>query len=72
MINAIGGAPSRILIVGCEPFDLGSEEEGKLGMSDIVQAAAGEAAALIETLVSKVLAGESVEEVLRSEVLQSH
>ena len=72
VVNAMGGAPSRILVVGCEPFDLGSEDEGKLGLSEIVEAAVGEAAELIETLVSRVLAGESVDEVLRSEVLQSH
>jgi hydrogenase maturation protease len=60
MIQAIGGAPSRIVIVGCEPADLGSDEEGKLGLSEPVEAALGEAVNLIETLVSKTLQGEPI------------
>ena len=55
MVKSMGGAPGRILIVGCEPADLGSDEEGKLGLSEPVAAAVDEAVALIETLVSKVL-----------------
>src|SRR5579862_6753455 len=51
MVKSMGGAPSRILIVGCEPADLGLEE-GKLGLSDPVAAAVDEAVVVIETLVS--------------------
>jgi len=51
-VHAMGGAPSRILIVGCEPADLGGEE-GRLGLSDPVHAAVDEAIAMIETLISK-------------------
>jgi hydrogenase maturation protease len=49
-IKSMGGAPGRILIVGCEPADLGGEE-GRLGLSDPVHAAVDEAIAMIETLI---------------------
>jgi hydrogenase maturation protease len=61
MVKSMGGAPNRVLIVGCEPAELGSDEEGKLGLSDCVQAAVGEAVVMIETLVSKVLESEQVQ-----------
>ncbi len=51
-VKSMGGAPSRVLLVGCEPGDLGSEEEGKLGLSDPVNAAVDEAVAMIESLVT--------------------
>jgi len=54
-VQSMGGAVGRILIVGCEPADLGSDEEGKLGLSAPVAAAVDEAVVMIETLVSKVL-----------------
>jgi hydrogenase maturation protease len=59
-VHSMGGAPGRILIVGCEPAELGSDD-GKLGLSDPVQAAVDEAIALIESLVSKTLRGEPAE-----------
>jgi hydrogenase maturation protease len=62
MVKSLGGpAASQILIVGCQPADLGSYEEGKLGLSDAVAAAVEDAAALIETLVSKTLKQEPIE-----------
>jgi hydrogenase maturation protease len=60
-VKAMGGAPGRILIVGCEPADIGSDEEGKLGLSDLVEAAVDEAVSLIETLVLKTPEGETIE-----------
>lgn len=59
-VQAMGGAPAKIMLVGCEPADMGSQEEGKLGLSEPVEAAVDEAIALIETLVSKLLEGETV------------
>src|SRR5579872_2355456 len=53
MVGSMGGAPNRLLIVGCEPADIGSDQDGKLGLSDPVQAAVDEAIVLIETLVSQ-------------------
>jgi hydrogenase maturation protease len=50
MARFMGGRPGRVLVVGCEPADLGGEG-GKLGLSEPVEAAVEEAAGLIETLV---------------------
>jgi hydrogenase maturation protease len=70
-VKAMGGAPGRILIVGCEPADIGSDEEGKLGLSEPVQAAVDEAVGLIETLVLNTLEGETVRS--KTEIaVQSH
>lgn len=53
-VKEMGGNPGRVLIVGCEPAEWGSDE-GKLGLSDIVSAAVGEAVKVIESLVSDVI-----------------
>jgi hydrogenase maturation protease len=60
MVKSLGGTPGRVLIVGCEPAELGSENDGQLGLSEPVEAAVDEAIALIESLVSKVLVGEPI------------
>ena len=57
-VKSMGGAPGRILIVGCEPAEIAFDEEGKLGLSDPVAAAVDEAIAMIETLVSKTLTAD--------------
>jgi len=63
--KSMGSAPGRVLIVGCEPASLGPEE-GTLGLSEEVAGAIEEAIALIETLVSKAMAGWPVNEVLQT------
>jgi hydrogenase maturation protease len=65
MAKSMGGATGRVLIVGCEPADLGAEE-GKLGLSETVLAAVEEAIALIGSLVSRTLHGETVEAATQS------
>ena len=65
MVKSLGGEPGRVVIVGCEPADLGSDEEGKMGLSEPVLAAVNDAIAMIETLISKLLDGESVGAVLQ-------
>jgi hydrogenase maturation protease len=50
--KSMGGAQGRILLVGCEPADLGTDEEGKLGLSAQVEGAIDEAVTMIEKLVS--------------------
>ncbi len=62
-VRSMGGVQNRILIVGCEPGELKSDEGGKFGLSAPVQAAVAEAVALIETLVSGILDGRSTERV---------
>ena len=66
MVSSMGGARGRILIVGCEPAEMGSDEEGKLGLSDPVLAAVDEAIVLIEALISKNLESEPAETALQS------
>jgi hydrogenase maturation protease len=65
-VSAMGGAPGRILIVGCEPAETGSDEEGKLGLSEPVEAAIDEAIVLIETLISKTLESAAAEIAMQS------
>ncbi len=53
LVKSMGGAPNRILIAGCEPADVGSDDEGKFGLSEPVAAAVDEAVNLIERLISR-------------------
>jgi hydrogenase maturation protease len=55
MARAMGGATERILLVGCEPETLGSEEEGQMGLSAMVAAAVEPAANIVEALVKNIL-----------------
>jgi hydrogenase maturation protease len=57
MVKSMGGEFKRILLVGCEPLTLGPEE-GQMGLSEPVQAAVGEAARLIESLIAEILEGD--------------
>jgi hydrogenase maturation protease len=66
LVQSMGGTPAQILVVGCEPADLGPEDEGKLGLSEPVAAAIDEAIATIDTLVSNALNGISMEIVLEA------
>ena len=61
LVKSLGGEPGRVVIVGCEPADLGSDEEGKMGLSEPVMAAAVDSIAMIEDLIAKLLDGEPVE-----------
>ncbi|HKP86069.1 MAG TPA: hydrogenase maturation protease [Blastocatellia bacterium] len=54
MVKSMGGNFKRILLVGCEPATLGPEE-GRMGLSEPVEAAVGEAVSLIESLVTNIL-----------------
>lgn len=52
--KAMGGRLGRVLLVGCEPGDLGGEE-GRMGLTSPVSAAIQEAAAMVEFLIEKEL-----------------
>lgn len=54
---AMGGQLKRILLVGCEPATLGPEE-GLMELSQPVTAAVDQAAALVESVVDRMLAGD--------------
>lgn len=55
--RSMGAVTSRILVVGCEPGDLGPDE-GKLGLTKPVAAAVEKAAVLIESLIGRIARGE--------------
>ena len=54
MVASFGATPPPMVIVGCEPQDLGSLEEGKLGLTEVVMSAVDEAVQVIENIVEKV------------------
>lgn len=56
-VKAMGGAPKRVLLLGCEPQALGEEEqlEGRMGLSEAVQASLDEAASMARDLVNKLI-----------------
>ncbi len=56
MATSLGGAPQRILVLGCEPATFGPEE-GQLGLSGPVEAAIEEAAAMALDLVRRIRGG---------------
>jgi hydrogenase maturation protease len=61
MVKAMGGTCSRVLLLGCEPADLGTEEEGKMGLSAVVAAVVDDAVILAESLVRDLVAGKETQ-----------
>ena len=57
MAISMGGELKRVLLVGCVPETLGPEE-GQMGLSEPVTAAVDEAVKLVDSLVTRILAGE--------------
>ncbi len=52
MARSLGGELGRVLLVGCEPQDLGGED-GRMGLTPAVAAAVGEAANIVVDLIQK-------------------
>jgi hydrogenase maturation protease len=61
LASAYGGHVERLLVVGCEPMTPRDADEMQAGLSEPVRAAVGEAVVLIESLVGRLLQGESIE-----------
>jgi hydrogenase maturation protease len=59
MASAMHGPLKRILLIGCEPASLGGDE-GYMGLSEPVEAAIGEAVKATESLVKRVLDGQTI------------
>jgi hypothetical protein len=57
MAKSMGARLQRILLVGCEPATLGPEE-GRMGLSDLVENSVERAVMLTESLVTRILNGE--------------
>jgi len=54
MAKTMGGRLGRVLLVGCEPADLGGAE-GRMGLTPIVTGAIEQAAAMVESLIENEL-----------------
>ena len=52
--KSMGGQLGRIVLVGCEPADLGGEE-GRMGLTPPVSGAIEQAVAMVESLIEKEL-----------------
>lgn len=50
----MGAELKRIVLVGCEPLDLGDPHEGRMGLSEPVQAAIPAAIEMVEKLVEEL------------------
>lgn len=58
--HRLGARPRRVLVVGCQPAPLESEEQFddvQVGLSEPVRAAVDEAVTMVESLIERVLAG---------------
>ena len=53
-VRSLGGRLGRVVLVGCEPGDLGGEE-GRMGLTPPVTAAIEVAADMVESLIAKEL-----------------
>ncbi|HKQ76505.1 MAG TPA: hydrogenase maturation protease [Blastocatellia bacterium] len=54
LVKSMNGELKRILLVGCEPATLGPEE-GRMGLSETVEAAVDGAVEMVESLVAEIL-----------------
>jgi hydrogenase maturation protease len=57
---AMGARIERLLLVGCEPSAPCDVEEMRSGLSAPVEAAVGGAVSLVEGLIARILAGETI------------
>jgi hydrogenase maturation protease len=55
MVKTMGGTAGRILLVGCEPLTLGTDEDGMMGLSSVVAAAVDRGVEVVESLASRLL-----------------
>jgi hydrogenase maturation protease len=54
MASTMNGGLKRVLLIGCEPADLGGEE-GRMGLSERVESAVDEAVKMVASVVGKLL-----------------
>ncbi|MHB8719568.1 MAG: hydrogenase maturation protease [Candidatus Dormibacteria bacterium] len=60
LVRTMGGSLGRVLIVACEPDDLGPPDMGRMGLSAVVAAAVAPAADTVERLVRDLLIAPSL------------
>jgi hydrogenase maturation protease len=56
IVRAMGGTFPPVCLVGCDPGDLGPEDEGAMGLSEPVAAAVDRAVGQVEALLTDLLA----------------
>jgi hydrogenase maturation protease len=54
LVKALGGRARRVLLVGCEPLIVGSDDEFVSGLSAPVQSAVDEAVRMVESLILEI------------------
>lgn len=54
LARSIGEIMAKIYIVGCEPYDFGEEQQGRMGLSEAVATAVPEAADTVVDLVNRI------------------
>jgi len=55
LVRSMGGRVRRVVLVGCEPADVGNDEDGRLGMTEVVEAAVPQAISIIKSLVAEIV-----------------
>jgi hydrogenase maturation protease len=56
LVRALGGTFPPVYLVGCEPAELGPDDEGAMGLSEPVAAAVEPAVGHVEALITELLA----------------
>lgn len=57
---SMGTVRARVVVVGCEPKDFGDELEGRMGLSEPVQASIENAIQMLEDVVGQIRANSSM------------
>jgi hydrogenase maturation protease len=65
MVQSMGGAPKRVLVLGCEPSPC--DEEERMGLSEPVAAAVDEAVRMVVSLVDAMMNEHQIVAVLQGE-----
>lgn len=60
LAETMGAKVERLLLVGCEPMPVADYEDMQPGLSDPVRAAVEEAVPLLESLIARLLRGETI------------
>jgi hydrogenase maturation protease len=54
LVQALGGQPRRLLVLGCEPGSFGPADQGQMGLSEPLQAALEPAVAMAERIIGQL------------------
>jgi len=57
---SMGPISAPVFVVGCEPLDFGDELEGRMGLSEVVQASVEAACDMVEQLVERIRSQQAV------------